>query len=140
MEEEKDIALTADEAESLRDEVAKLRTESVVNAALLDAGVKNVAAVKGVLADYVNSNRTEDGNIPGLGDKLNELASDSQTAFLFKDSISRYLGATPEEGNSQFISDEMGYEAELRNARQSGDFLKAIRVKQEAAKEGIILI
>lgn len=132
----------AREIESLRETLIKLRTESDVNAAMLEAGVKNAAAVRGVLEDYVSKNISEDGSVPGLSDRLAELAGDAETAFLFRDSSLKYLGSSPGEAgiDPQLADEEMGYEAELRSARESGNFLKAIRLKQEAAKEGIILI
>lgn len=126
----------------LMNELVKMRTETQMTEALLEAGAKNVAAVKGVLADFVKQNRAEDGSLPGLKGKLAEMAKNPETAFLFKGSRSKYLGSAPGEtgGNLQSIGEEMGYEAQLNNARESGDFLNAIRIKQEAAKEGIILI
>lgn len=133
---------TAREIESLREELNKLRTEADVNAAMLEAGVKNATAVRGVLEDYVSQNRSEDGSVSGLSDRLAELAEDAETAFLFKDSSPKFLGSLPGEAriDSQLSGEEMGYEAELRSARESGNFLEVIRLKQEAAKEGIILI
>lgn len=142
MDEENTQELTdfSQELENLRQEVGRLRTEACLNSAMMEAGVKNVGAVRGILEPFISENTGEDGNVEGLKQRLSDLSNDKDMAFLFKESSSKYLGAAPGESGSEFAGEEMGFDARLKTARDSGDFLKAIRIKQEAAKEGIILI
>jgi len=53
----------------------------------------------------------------------------------------RFIGALPgESGAPELLDAGVSYEERLRTARADGDTLEAIRVKQEAAREGVILI
>ena len=55
--------------------------------------------------------------------------------------LPRFVGALP--GQSGDVAPEDGqlpFEARLRRARESGDMLGALRVKQEAAGAGIVLL
>lgn len=130
------------EIDGLRGELVELRAEADINAAMLEAGVRDTAAVREILESYIGQMRAEDGRVPELGERLAELAADAGTMQLFWDSTPKYMGSLPGESgiDPQIAGEEIGFEAELRSARESGDFLKAIRIKQEAAKEGIILI
>lgn len=142
MEEEKTEMMTelSQELESLRREVGRLRTEACLSSAMMEAGVKNVGAVRGILEPYVSENTREDGSVEGLGERLSEISADRDTAPLFKESPSKYLGAAPGESGFELEGGEIDFEGQLKSARSSGDFIKAIRIKQEAAREGIILI
>ena len=130
------------ELDALRQQVVRLAKEAAVNAAMADAGVKSTAAVKGLLSEFLEGANVTDGAVEGLGAKLKELAAASDTAFLFRNGASRFLGMTPGEGSDvpEGAGGSLSFEAELQTARESGNLLEAIRVKQEAAKEGVILI
>lgn len=130
------------EIDALRQQVARLEKEAAVNAALADAGVKSAAAVKGLLSGFLEGAGVKDGAVEGLGIKLKELAAAPDTAFLFRGGGSKFMGMTPGEG-SDVPADGGGsasFEAELQAAREEGNLLEAIRVKQEAARDGVILI
>ena len=42
--------------------------------------------------------------------------------------------------NKEGLPNSSGFEQRLREAREKGDNLEAIKIKQEAQKEGIVLI
>ena len=53
----------------------------------------------------------------------------------------KFIGAQPgQSGDLGPEEDQMPFEARLRRARESGDMLGALRVKQEAAGAGIVLL
>jgi len=52
----------------------------------------------------------------------------------------QFVGAEPgQSGNEVLETDGLEFEVKLKRARASGDMLAALRVKQEAAKAGIVL-
>ena len=53
----------------------------------------------------------------------------------------RFVGVPPgQSGDGEPGEDSLPFEARLRRARESGDMLAALRVKQEAAGAGIVLL
>ncbi|MCL2562413.1 MAG: hypothetical protein FWE08_00025 [Oscillospiraceae bacterium] len=53
----------------------------------------------------------------------------------------KFVGTQPgQSGDAAPEEDQMPFEARLRRARESGDMLSALRVKQEAARAGIVLL
>jgi len=53
----------------------------------------------------------------------------------------KFVGAQPgQSGEAAPEEDQMPFEARLRRARESGDTLTALRIKQEAAGAGIVLL
>ena len=53
----------------------------------------------------------------------------------------KFVGTQPgQSGDTAPEEDQMPFEARLRRARESGDTLAALRVKQEAAGAGIVLL
>ena len=55
--------------------------------------------------------------------------------------IPSFLGYEPEQsGEIDLEEDLMPYEVRLRHARGEGDLLAALKIKQEAAKAGLVLL
>ena len=53
----------------------------------------------------------------------------------------KFVGVSPgQSGDVSPEEDQLPFEARLRRARESGDMLAALRVKQEAAGAGIVLL
>ena len=65
-------------------EIAKVRLDNAVEAALTAAGAKNNTAVKALLADFLKDAKVgDDGAVKGLTAELAEMAKAEATAFLF---------------------------------------------------------
>ena len=124
---------------ALRAEVETLRLEAAVDRALAETGAKRPAAVRALLGPFLREARVEDGMVPGLSEALDGLMGNPETAAMFRGSEKRFLGRLPGEG-ADAPEGMPGFDARLEAARQSGDMLAAIRIKQEAAKDGVILI
>ena len=52
----------------------------------------------------------------------------------------KFVGALPGQSGDLAPEEELPFEARLRRARESGDVLGALRIKQEAAGAGIVLL
>lgn len=65
-------------------ELARVRLDSAVEAALTAAGAKNNTAVKALLADFLKDAKLDDsGAVKGLAAEIDTLAKADATAFLF---------------------------------------------------------
>lgn len=65
-------------------EIARIRLDSAVEAALTAAGAKNNTAVKALLTDFIKGAKIdESGAVKGLADEIESLAKAESTAFLF---------------------------------------------------------
>ena len=52
----------------------------------------------------------------------------------------RFVGTEPgQSGDEMPDAEGLGYEAKLHRARESGDMVAALRIKQEAARAGVVL-
>lgn len=80
-------------------ELARVRLDGAVEAALTAAGAKNNTAVKALLADFLKDAKTDDsGVVKGLTDEIEKLAKSESTSFLFNSSDSntqQFKGMTP---------------------------------------------
>lgn len=66
------------------DELARIRMDGAVEAALTAAGAKNNTAVKALLADFLKDAKLgDDGTVKGLAGELAEMAKADATSFLF---------------------------------------------------------
>lgn len=65
-------------------ELARVRLDGAVEAALTDAGAKNNTVVKALLADFLKDAKLDDsGAVKGLAAEIDTLAKADATAFLF---------------------------------------------------------
>ena len=65
-------------------EIAKLRIDTAVEAALTAAGSKNNTAVKALMSDFLSKAELgEDGSVKGLNDAVKKLSEGSDTSFMF---------------------------------------------------------
>ena len=78
-------------------ELARVRLDGAVEAALTAAGAKNNTAAKALLADFLSGAKlAEDGTVEGLEGAVKALTEDTGTAFLFEKADSGLLpGAKP---------------------------------------------
>ena len=147
------------DAEALKAEIEKLQGENkaaatkyaadlkamqinnAVERELVAAGAKNIKAVKALLNDLDKAELDGD-TVKGLADQIKKLQEDEGSKFLFGEVQKPGVkGMTPNPSNG--LSDNpkaSEYEAKLADARKNNDTLAAIKIKQEAAAEGIALM
>lgn len=147
------------DAEALKAEIEKLQGENkaaatkyaadlkamqinnAVEREFVAAGAKNIKAVKALLNDLDKAELDGD-TVKGLADQIKKLQEDEGSKFLFGEA--RKLGVkgmTPKPGNGLGDNPKAGeYDAKLADARKNNDTLAAIKIKQEAAAEGITLM
>lgn len=135
----------ADAKTAYEAELAKVKIDTAVEAALTAAGAKNNTAVKALLADFLkDATMDENGTVKGLTDKIESLSKADGTSFLFEDvgaAQPGFKGITP--GNPGGNTPPAGtgtYEARLLEARKSGNTAAAVAIKREAADNGVFLI
>ena len=77
-------AQNAEAKKSYEAELARVRLDGAVEAALTAAGAKNNTAVKALLADFLKDAKLDDsGAVKGLAAEIDTLAKAGATAFLF---------------------------------------------------------
>ena len=117
-----------------------MKVNSAIENALLGAKAKNITAVKALL-DTKTVKIEKDGSVTGIAEQVEKLIADDNTKFLFDISSSNqgFQGLNPMNSNNQNV-DINSYETRLMNARNQNNQLEAIKIKQEAAAEGITLL
>ncbi len=106
--------------------LADTKKEVEIEKLLVKNGARNIKAVRALLEG------AED-----VEGEIEKLKSDEETRFLFEKKGSFAPARSPER-----LPDvkKGGYEALLTEARKKGNTVDAIRIKQKAASEGIMLI
>lgn len=133
----------ADQVKAHELEMNRLKVDNAIEQALTGAKAKNVKAVKALL-DLEGVKLSDDGTITGLKEQIDKLSKDDGTKFLFDTAESSrqqtFRGFQP--GNANVIPNaaQAGYEARLAEARKNSNTLEVIKIKQEAANEGVFLM
>lgn len=74
----------ADAKRQYEADIARIRLDGAVDAALTAAGSRNNTATRALLADFLKDAKAEaDGTVRGLSEKLAEMSKADATAFLF---------------------------------------------------------
>ena len=123
-------------------EIRQIRIDAAIDKALADAKAKNLRAVKALL-DIDSFELADDGTIKGLDAKIKTLSEGADTKFLFdatETPSGTSKGFVPGQKMDGVPGASTSYEARLAEARKSGNTLEAIKVKQEAAAEGVVLV
>ena len=144
-----ELAVRAEELQKLLEtaaceheqELKRMRLKRMAELALIKAGAKNLAAVEALL-DWT-------GLTPGaeeqeLNERIFAMAEAEDTAFLFRrrvlPQVTDWQGFVPmEEGDVLDDGYAGGFRLRLAQAHNEADCLGAIKVKQEAAAQGVIL-
>lgn len=133
----------SDQVEAHQTELKQLRIDNAVDSALTGAKAKNIKAVKALL-DMEGVKLGEDGSILGLKEQIEKLTAGEDTKFLFDavDSTQQQTFKGFQPGNSTIIpnSTQAGYETRLADARKNNNQLEVIKIKQEAAADGVVLM
>lgn len=126
-------------------ELNELKLSHAVEHALTAAGARNTTAAKALLGEFLSKAELgEDGTVKGLSEAIKGLTEDTSTSFLFESTSPKpptLSGAQP-AGSVTTPPDPKvtGYETRLAEARKNNDNLSAIKIKREAAAEGVILM
>lgn len=128
-------------------ELARVRLDGAVEAALTAAGAKNNTAVKALLADFLKDAKVdESGAVKGLAAEIETMAKADATAFLFnaaddKGQQQTFTGMQPgTAGGNTPPAGTDAYESRLAEARKSGNTAAAVAIKREAAQNGVFLM
>lgn len=130
--------------EKFNAQIKQMKIDTAIDKALTEAKAKNLKAVKALL-DTTDAELLEDGTIKGLSEKIKGLSESQETSFLFDSSdtpnkTNSHSGFIPGQKKDGVPNDNATYETRLAEARKNGNTLEAIRIKQEAQSEGIILM
>lgn len=132
---------TKDEAHAA--EIKQIKIDAAVDKALSDAKVKNLKAAKALL-DLDKAELSDDGTVKGLDVQIKTLSEAEDSKFLFdvtntqKNQNSK--GFVPGQKKDGVPGASSEYETRLAEARKNGNTLEAIKIKQEAAADGVVLI
>lgn len=108
--------------------IAAVQKEYEVEKILVQSGARNLKAVRALIGD---------GDVEEIRQNVDRLKNDEETKFLFEKKGS----FTPARSGERLPdTKKSSYEERLSNARRQGNTLEAIRIKQQAASEGVMLI
>ena len=133
---------TKDEAHAA--EIKQIKIDAAVDKALADAKAKNPKAVKALL-DLAKAEISDDGTIKGLDAQIKALTEAEDSKFLFdtdstQNKNQNSKGFVPGQKKDGVPGASSEYEPRLAEARKNGNTLEAIKIKQEAAADGVVLI
>lgn len=126
-------------------ELKQLQVDNAVEKSLMGAGAKHLTAAKALLADFLKDAEVDDaGSVKGLSEAVQKLTEADDTKFLFDlnaDGNPKFKGVSPgDSGDGTPDPQKSGFESRLAEARKTNDTLAAIKIKQEAAEKGVVLI
>lgn len=125
------------EAHAAEMEAYKLNV--AIDAAVAKSGAKNVKAVKALLKDLDSAILDENGTVSGLSEQLEALKKSDGYMFAESTPVPMFTGFVPGNASSVPSSQGAAYESKLAEARKNNDRLGVIKVKQEAAANGVVL-
>ena len=133
---------TKDEAHAA--EIKQIKIDAAVDKALTDAKAKNPKAVKALL-DLAKAEISDDGTIKGLDAQIKTLSEAEDSKFLFdtdntQNKNQNSKGFVPGQKKDGVPGASSEYETRLAEARKNGNTLEAIKIKQEAAADGVVLL
>lgn len=129
-----------DQKKAHETELNKLKLDNAVEVALKDAKAKNIKAVMAMI-DMEGVKIGEDGKLSGFNEKLEALKkSDGWMFDVDQQTQQQFTGFQPGASTTVPNSTAAGYEARLADARKNNNQLEVIKIKQEAAAEGVVLM
>ena len=132
--------LNADQQKSHEAELNQLKLDNAVEIALSGAKAKNGKAVKAML-DMSKVKMGEDGKLSGFDEQIEALKkSDGYMFDVQQQTQQQFTGFQPGASSTVPNSTAAGYEARLADARKNNNQLEVIKIKQEAAAEGVVLM
>lgn len=129
-----------DQKKAHETELNKLKLDNAVEVALKDAKAKNIKAVMAMI-DMEGVKIGEDGKLSGFNEKLEALKkSDGWMFDTDQQTQQQFTGFQPGASTTVPNSTAAGYEARLADARKNNNQLEVIKIKQEAAANGVTLM
>lgn len=126
-------------AEKYAADMKALALNNAIEKALTAAGAKNLKAVKALL-DVTNA-EMDGETVKGLDAQIKALKDDAGSSFLFGEAQPGFIGVPANKNPIKAPNPKVdGFNARLAEARKNGNTLEAIKIKQEAANEGISLL
>lgn len=128
--------------ETHESEMNQMKVDFAVEKALSGAKARNIKAVMALL-DLTDATLDKEGNVKGLQEQIDKLAAADDTKFLFDTAPQKqqtFRGFQPGVSSDVPNPTAASYEARLADARKGNDQLEVIKIKQEAAAEGIVLM
>ena len=120
------------------DEMAALRLDNALETALMSAKAKNTKAVRAML-DLDKIKLDDKGELSGLSEQLDVLRKSD--GYMFdEERAEKFTGFQPGVSAGLPDASKASYESRLAEARKNSNKLEVIKIKQEAANDGIILI
>lgn len=130
----------ADQQKAHETELNQLKLDNAVEVALSGAKAKSSKAVKAML-DMAKVKLGEDGKLSGFDEQIEALKkSDGWMFDADQQTQQQFTGFQPGASSTVPNSTAAGYEARLANARKNNNQLEVIKIKQEAAADGVILM
>ena len=129
----------ADQQKAHDEELAKLKLDNAVEIALSGAKAKNGKAVKAML-DMSKVKLGEDGKLSGFDEQIEALKKSDSYMFDVQQTQQQFTGFQPRASSTVPNSTAAGYEARLADARKNNNQLEVIKIKQEAAADGVVLM
>lgn len=130
----------ADQQKAHETELNQLKLDNAVEVALSSAKAKNSKAVKAML-DMAKVKIGEDGKLSGFDEQIEALKkSDGWMFDADQQTQQQFTGFQPGASSTVPNSTAAGYEARLADARKNNNQLEVIKIKQEAAADGVILM
>lgn len=131
----------ADQQKAHDEELAKLKLDNAVEIALSGAKARNGKAVKAML-DMSKVKLGEDGKLSGFDEQIEALKKSD--AYMFdvqqQQTQQQFTGFQPGASSTVPNFTAAGYEARLADARKNNNQLEVIKIKQEAAADGVVLM
>lgn len=122
--------------------IAQLALDNAAEMTLVKAGAKNTKAVKALISDFLADAKLDGDTVKGLDEVIAKVKESDGYLFNSVSSNNNPTGHTP-KGNSGSNPEQTPrsvFEARLAEARQNGNNVAAIQVKQEAMAQGISLL
>ena len=134
----------ADQQKAHDEELAKLKLDNAVEIALSGAKAKNGKAVKAML-DMSKVKLGEDGKLSGFDEQIEALKKSDSYMFDVQQQTQQqtqqqFTGFQPGASSTVPNSTAAGYEARLADARKNNNQLEVIKIKPEAAADGVVLM
>lgn len=130
----------ADQQKAHETELNQLKLDNAVEVALSGAKAKSSKAVKAML-DMAKVKLGEDGKLSGFDEQIEALKKSEGWMFdADQQTQQQFTGFQPGASSTVPNSTAAGYEARLADARKNNNQLEVIKIKQEAAADGVILM
>ena len=130
----------ADQQKAHAAEIAKLKLNTALDLALSEAKAKNSTAVKAML-DISKVTLDEEGKLSGFFEQLEALKKSDGYMFDSDEKPQpQFAGFQPGASTTASVSAQAGFESRLAEARKNNNTLEVIKIKREAASEGVVLL